>query len=104
MDEPIKAPDFIVVGGQYGDKVMLLASKELADVELKEELDNLDRLLGRHYSRYIEPSRYDIRLTAEMRDYVIVWGEDYPQAWQTLFECWTPENHQQELPALKELP
>lgn len=95
-----QAPDFIVVGGKYGDGVILLASKQLSYVELREEFDHLNVLR----KEYDPPAVHRILLTAKMRDYIMVREDSYPQAWQTLFDRWTPENDQQELPAVRELP
>ena len=85
-------PDFVVVGGQYeldnGPEVILLASKRLSYVELKEVLrypDLMDR-----YDRFMRTPEYDMYLTAKVYEYVMVRAKTYPEAWQALFEMWSP--------------
>jgi hypothetical protein len=85
-------PDFVVVGGQYeldeGPEVILLASKNLKQIELTEILRNPERLYNRRYPYDIP--QYDMYLTAQVRDYVMVRAKTYPEAWQALFQMWSP--------------
>ncbi|AYD84639.1 hypothetical protein SEA_PAITO_55 [Mycobacterium phage Paito] len=80
-------PDFVMVGGQQDGKVYLLASKTLTEVELRMERDRLDNRYG--WPKPWGPERHFV--TAEMRDYVMVVGDSYAEAFRTLFEEWSPE-------------
>ena len=97
-------PDFIVVGAQIGDEVFMLASKTLTSAELRKELRGIDRIHYRDYP-FSCPLRYDITITAEVKDYVMVRGKDYAEAWQTLFKTWSPTPpEREELSGRKILP
>ena len=84
----MQKPDFIVVGGKVGEGVVLLASTTLSHIQLDEILDT--RLLNLSLKSISYP-RYDIFLTAKVKDYVVVYGETYAEAWQTLLSDWNPE-------------
>ena len=90
MPDSFAIPDFVVVGAQVGGEVILLASNKMSEAELKEELRYPDLLT--RYDRFEKPPEYDIRIIAKVYDYIMVKGKDYPEAWQTLFKAWSPEN------------
>ena len=93
-------PQFVIVGATLdGGRVMLLASKSLKDVELRQQLQHLTNPLLRPVEREHRSYRYFI--IGEMRDYVQVIGRDYPEAFSTLFECWTPDNADLSPPAMR---
>ena len=81
-------PDFVMVGGQSDGMFYLIASKALTEVELRVEAEHLDELFDFRMGR--QKPVYRQFLTAEMRDYVVVAGRDYAEAFRTLFEEWTP--------------
>jgi hypothetical protein len=81
-------PDFVMVGGQQDGRVYLVASKSLSEVELRAEVDRPEFLYGTLH-RVLPRERYFI--TAETRDFVMVVGDSYAEAFATLFEEWTPE-------------
>jgi hypothetical protein len=94
--ESIRPPDFIVVGGHYGDKVYLLASKTLTEAELREDVE---------YPDIFDPRRtpmVDIRIVAGIKDYVWVVEDTYPLAWATLFAHWSPHRSEREHLTLEE--
>ena len=88
-----KIPDFVVVGGQYelddGMWVILVASNKLSYAQIKEELRVPDQIFMDRWAR--EPE-WDMFITAKVREYVMVRGRTYPEAWQALFDMWSPEN------------
>jgi hypothetical protein len=91
MNNSHSSPDFVMIGGQSDGKVYLLASTELRHIELKTELENMNL-----YSHYIGPiptrsPSYRHTITAEMRSYVQVVADTYPQAFETLFNQWAPQ-------------
>jgi hypothetical protein len=89
-DDTIPYPDFVIVGSPAADGgVVLLASQELNDAELRAEVPLPDvtawPALAAPKPRYF--------ITAQMRTYVIIWAPDYPAAWRSLFEHWAPKPH-----------
>ena len=92
IGNPISIPDFVVVGGYYemedGPEVIMLASKSLTSVEMREELRFPDDIYV-HFRNL--PPEYDMYLTAKTRDYVMVRAKTYPEAWAGLFAMWSPE-------------
>jgi hypothetical protein len=90
------SPDWVVLGLPTGDgRVAVYASKELNQAELASEVDHdeirLDRLWMSDRS-YPPVKRHT--LSVEMRTYVIVVADTYPDALRRLFETWTPEPDQ----------
>ena len=81
-------PDFVVVGGQVDGKVVLVASRTLEDVELRYDAAMPD--FSRRYGIGPPPGPPIHTITAVSRDMITVVGDNYPEAWQTLFECWSP--------------
>ena len=54
---------------------------------------------------YSSPPEYDMSITAKVKDYVWVRGKDYAEAWQILFETWSPTPpEREELSGRKMLP
>ena|SRR6478609_5135109 len=96
-------PDFVIVGGRNSiGRVYLFASKSLRSVEFNSDYDTEDiySACGFHERTFIRNIRHSLQ--AEMRDYIQIFGDDYGQAWSTLFDQWQPPG-QTELPGLKEL-
>lgn len=85
MIQPLGRSDFIVMGGRYGDKVLLLAAKDLNFVELEERYE-LDHLYSFGHNSPIgsDLNNHKVSLTARLRHYVSVYEDSYPQAWQAL--------------------
>lgn len=73
-------PDFVIVGGYYDNKVLLLASKRLHYAELEQEPAH----------DYWPLSNPPLKLTCSLAESLAVTGNTYPEAWQTLFEEWAP--------------
>ena len=89
MSSPLqKPPDFIVLGGEFDGKVYLVASKSLREATLREESEYPENFYG--LPRRFRDEIIRIFIEAEMRDYVIVSANTYPEAWDTLFKCWQP--------------
>jgi hypothetical protein len=86
-------PDWVMCGmpqpGRMG-WVRLIASKELNTAELQAEYSRPDIA---YEPLFLDPSsvRQRFFLTAEMRTFVIIDAPDYPSAFKSLFEGWTPE-------------
>lgn len=84
-------PDFAMVGitddnAHPHTRVILIASTELSQVELRSEVKNP----GYYFlGSYVKPT-YLKFLTAEMRTYVIVQAATYQEAFQKLFSTWDP--------------
>lgn len=86
-------PDFVMVGGQSAGKVYLMASKTLTEIELRTEIDEADLMERRRARRYdypLPPPEYRHFITAEMKSWVQVIADSYPEAFRILFEQWTP--------------
>lgn len=96
---PAPAPDFVMVGGKVHGKVVLLASRELVEVELREEAEKQDHedRMAALYGLPRQPPKIRHYLTAEVKSWTQVWADSYPEAFQILFEQWTPAG-QPELP------
>ncbi|MGW6698835.1 hypothetical protein [Nocardia sp. NPDC055049] len=86
-------PDFVILGAPHPEGgVIVLASKELTQAELRTEL-NEDELFGGYgYDRRIGSVLRDYRttLSTELRGYTMVLADTYGQAMANLFEQWTP--------------
>ena len=102
----IKTPDFLVMGGMYdiegqGEVVVLIASNSLSHVEIEEIANGLDDYF--RYRPYAMPPTYDMYFHAKVKDYVMCTGKDYPEAWQNLFNFWSPTPKREELEGRKEI-
>jgi hypothetical protein len=84
-------PDWVMCGmPNFGGGVRLIASKELNRAELEAQFERPEIWDDVAYAlppvvrqRYI--------LTAEMRTFTVVDAPDYPAAFKSLFEGWSPE-------------
>jgi hypothetical protein len=84
-------PDWVMCGmPQPGDTgwVRLLASKELNQAELTAQMQ-YPETFGIFPAPSIVTQRYT--LTAEARTFIVIDAPDYPTAFRSLFEDWTPE-------------
>ena len=84
-------PDWVMCGAQNPDgRVRLLASKELTQAELREEMEYPDL----PYPERLFVNPFDVTqrffLTAQMRSFTIIDAPDYPAAFKSLFEGWSP--------------
>jgi len=80
-------PQWAMFGVDAGDgTVHLYASQTLTYVELMAVYDGDEtfRPLG------WRPTLFGIRFSGEMRDFVLVVGTDYADAFRRLFDTWTP--------------
>lgn len=78
--QPEQRPDFVIVGVPADGRVMLMASTELNEVELRAETER---------TRYF--------LTTQMRGYVVVIADNYPEAFARLFGQWSPSDNPQDV-------
>lgn len=89
-------PDFVIVGVPCEAGVMLMASTELNEVELRAESD-YDRYADDFgMLRYTNP-RHRYYLTTQMRGYVVVVAPTYPEAFARLFGQWSPSDNPQDV-------
>ncbi len=86
----MQRPDFVVVGGQHGDQVYLIASRSLRTAAIKTNyhVDDAYGMGGDHARTFA--TRCDIDLSVSMGEYIIVMGRDYQEAWYSLFRQWAP--------------
>ena len=105
MKTSVPIPDFIVIGGQHeinGENVVILiASNSLSHVEIEEIANGIDDYF--RYRPYSLPPTYDMYFHAKVKDYVMCTGKDYSEAWQNLFNFWSPIPERKELDARKQL-
>lgn len=83
-------PDFVMIGVRYGDGVMLFASSELTQAQLKRETTGFDRIpisdkLGAAVARVPVEK---ITVTAQMKNFTAVYADDYPSALASLQDLW----------------
>jgi hypothetical protein len=84
-------PDWVMCGMPMpgdGGWVRLLASKELNHAELTAQMQ-YPETLGLFLDLSAVTQRYT--LTAEARTFIVIDAPDYPAAFRSLFENWTPE-------------
>lgn len=106
-------PDFIVVGGLswWDNDVMLLASRTLSKVKIAEKLKYLQDTYGGLWNGGLWDlnlmDAYVIEFSGKMDEYVLIKDNDYPSAWQSLFEFWARQDNNdfqdKELPSAKAL-
>lgn len=93
---PSPSPEWVMVGIRISpDRVRLLASQEMDEVELRSERLDLRPLFDRQdpfgmdsSADYFARTKYYV--TATMRTYIVVEADDYPAAFRTLFAQWAP--------------
>ena len=84
-------PDWVMVGmpGPAGG-VWLIASKDMNQAELRAEFDRA--MLDDGWDVIPGPvTRHEYTLTASMRRFTLIEAADYPAAFRSLFDRWTPE-------------
>lgn len=97
IHSPTLGPDWVVLGTPTGDgRVAVYASKDLDQAELASEVDH-DEIRVAMFDRFYRPVRR-FTLSVDMRQYVIVVADTYPDALRRLFETWTPEPDQAAIP------
>ena len=94
-DMDMSAPDFVIAGGYWDGRVVLLASKTLREAELKyERIMHTDCIMHtdwHNHRAFDYPADEYGTLTCVFRDYIMVSGPDYPSAWRALFDIWSPQ-------------
>lgn len=93
MSAPVDlSPDFAIVGVTLNTgRVQVLASKDLTRAELR-------AIRVRDTYDFTAPMRIrGIFLTTEMKHYVIVDADSYPDAFRKLFDIWSPATDPMEL-------
>lgn len=82
-------PDFVILGAPRPEGgVVVLASKELTQAELRTELLDSDDLFGDRITTRLRD--YRTMLSTELRGYNIVMADTYGEAMAKLFAQWTP--------------
>lgn len=89
-------PDFVIVGVPCEAGVMLMASTELNEVELRYEADR-DEWADPFGRICVTPPRHRYYLTTEMRGYTVVVAPTYPEAFARLFGQWSPSENPQDV-------
>ena len=80
--------DFLVVGGVMpSGEVALCASNAVYEITVTADYDHYDSFLSEIRSA---PFRKDVKIAGIMRDYVLVGGGSYREAWDGLFNIWSP--------------
>ena len=82
VSKNLVAPPFVIVGGQLGDKAILLFSNTLYNIDINKQWDTVERRGS--ITEY--PVHRSTKLNAEMSEYTQIVGEDFPQAWTNLFD------------------
>lgn len=91
MEHDRSTPDWVMLGVPTPDgRVAIYASKELNQAELSHETEFDVDIYG-WYRPPIRNPHTRIELTVEMRTYVIVTADSYQEAFQRLFNHWSPE-------------
>lgn len=83
-------PDFVLLGIQRDDGVMIIASDKVTEAELETQFDEIEYWTS-PYERNLVPGARSITLTCFLRDYVVVYAPTYGEAFRNLFEQWTPK-------------
>ena len=85
----VQRPDFMIVGLTLpaGD-VLLFASTTLTRAELERKLDGFKLIPVAEDMRLARVPKERIIVTAEMRNFTMIHGEDYPSALRSLMEDW----------------
>lgn len=90
--------DFVIVGAQHGEGVLVLASRTLTYAQLEHEFQYYTSLSD-PFSAYYLPMDH-ITLEIEMSTYTVVKAPTYQEAFTKLFRTWNPEqpnNQRQEI-------
>lgn len=84
-------PEFAVVGAVIDGRCCLWASNRLSQAELESVYENENYTWGGAYSyRLPVARRHEIHVTAH--DLVHVQADTWAEAWQLLFDAWTPDS------------
>jgi hypothetical protein len=84
-------PDWVMIGASTpGGGVILMASQRLTQAELETALE-WERDEWSHYERSPRLAQRQFRLTADLLEYVVIVADSYEEAFQRLWETWTPE-------------
>jgi hypothetical protein len=80
-------PEWVMFGVDAGDgTVHLYASKTLSYVQLEAIYEEIS-MFGRDFTQSLVRC---IEFSGELRDFVLVAGADYAEAFRRLFDTWTP--------------
>lgn len=99
-------PDWVMLGVPRPDgSVMIFASVELRDAELRHEVDDLDlEALSRDRDWRVPWARRRFFLTVELKTYVMAHGATYAEALARLMREWSPEQAAAEVEPRRALP
>ena len=94
-------PDWLMIGVQCDDGVVIIASQELSSAELAKVVVDYDPFDPDRF--FLTGDSWDV--TARMSRFVIVKGVDYPDALVRLIQHWTPPvNEEPRSPTVPRLP
>jgi hypothetical protein len=83
-------PSWVMCGVEAGPgRVVLLASKDLTEVELQTIADDEADLWFTSSPLFVHERRYVLNTT--MRSFVHIQATNWPEAFQRLFQTWTPD-------------
>lgn len=81
-------PAFVIVGVDYQDGVMVLASDTLTEAQLETKVTELDELPT--FQGRLRPSGVKHTVQIETRDFKTATGRTYAEAMSNLFHQWHP--------------
>lgn len=95
-------PDWTMLGVPYGDGVMVIASSELRQAELRLIIGRPEFTFGAE--PFVTAMHDTYELTTTMGSVVIALGADYVEAVARLFTTWTPDPSRKPVPVLPTAP
>lgn len=81
-------PDFVIVGVNYQDGVMVFASDTLTEAELQTRVVELDELPT--FQGKVQPRRVEHTVNVKTQDFRQATGRTYAEAMSNLFHQWHP--------------
>lgn len=91
MNCQVIAPDWVMLGVQAPDGVLVYASTDLTRAELEAKINRPGLFNLWEQDRFQAPPTV-IEMQATMGSFVVAVGADYTEALRTLFEHWSPED------------
>lgn len=84
----VQKPDFVIVGVNYQDGVMVFASDSLTEAQLETKVTELDELPT--FQGKMRPSGVAHTVTVKSNDFKTATGRTYAEAMSNLFHQWHP--------------
>lgn len=85
----LQRPDWVMLGVQHENGVLVFASNMLSQAELRAEYDRYEDITNGPFL-FARPLRARFFIEAEMKQYVMIFGADYADAIRRLFDEWSP--------------